>query len=84
MILVFFLSFILKLTRIVIVGDFNMHIDDVSDKFATDFINITESFNLIQYVTSPTPIRRHTLDLVFSFGLNIGSVLSEDIFYFRS
>lgn len=63
-----------------IVGDFNIHIDDVSDKFAIVFINITESFNLIQYVTGPTHIRGHTLDLVFSCGLNIGSVLSEDIF----
>ena len=44
------------------------------------FINITESFNLSQHVSGPTHNRGHTLDLVFTLGLNIDSLLCEDLF----
>lgn len=46
-----FLSSVLKLSRFII---FNIHADDVSDSFASSFINITVSFNLIQHVSGPT------------------------------
>ena len=36
-----FLSSILKLSKFILLGDFNIHIDDVSDKFVSDFLSIT-------------------------------------------
>lgn len=62
-----------------ILNYFNIHIDDVSDKFTSNFMSVTESFNLTQHVTEPTHIKGHTLDLVFSFDLHISSILSEDL-----
>ena len=63
------------------VGDFNIHIDDVSCSFAADFINLTESFNFIQHVSGATHIKGHTLDLLFILGLNIDSALSEELHF---
>ncbi len=79
-----FLLSILKLSGFMLPDDFNIHIDNASDKFASSFISITEYFNLTQHVTGPAHIRGHTLDLVFTLGLNIDSVFSEVIFYLKS
>ena len=59
------------------VGDFNIHVDDVTCSFDADFLNVTESFNFFQYVSGLTHIRGHTLDLVFTHGLSIDSICSE-------
>ena len=75
-----FLSSIIKLDRVIIVGDFNIHVDDDSCKNALEFVNITESFNFTQHVSGPTHSKGHTLDLVFSHGLNIDNVCIEDVF----
>lgn len=69
-----------KLDKAIIVGDFDIHIEDTSNSFVTEFISITESFNLVQYVAGPTHNHGHTLDLVFTLGLNINSLCIEDIF----
>lgn len=39
-----FLSFTMKLFRLLIVVDFNIHVDDDADLFARDFINTMDSF----------------------------------------
>ena len=62
------------------VGDSNIHIDDVSCSFAADFLNVTESFHFIQHVSGPTHTGGHTLDLVFTLGLNIDSICSEELY----
>lgn len=36
-----------------------------------DFLNVIDSFNLVQFVTDPTHEHGHTLDLVLSCGLQI-------------
>ena len=64
--------------KVLIIGDFNFHVDDSTSKVATDFLNITESFNFVQHVSGPTHIAGHTLDLVFSYGLIIDNVQQED------
>lgn len=61
------------------VGGFNIHISDVSCSFADDFLCVTESFNFIQHVSGPTPIRGQTLDLVFTLGLNIDCLCLEEL-----
>ena len=50
------------------------HVDDVSDNFASSFINITVFSS--QHVSGPTHNRGH---LFFILGLNIDSLLREDL-----
>lgn len=50
--------------------NFNLHVDIINDKRATDFINTLDDFGFTQHVYGPTHNRGHTLDLVFSKGLN--------------
>lgn len=64
-----FLSSTIKLSRLLIVGDFNIHVDDDSDPFARYFINIKDSFHFAQHVSGPTHSKGHTLDLVLTLGL---------------
>lgn len=72
------LSSVIKLDRVLIIGDFNFHIDDVTSKIASDFLEITETFNFVQHVSGPTHIAGHTLDLVFSHGLTTENICLED------
>ena len=51
---------------LVIAGDFNIHVDDHSDKEAADFLSLIESFGLKQHVSGPTHRTGHTLDLVLT------------------
>ena len=51
---------------LLIVGDFNLHVDDGDDFQARRFVDILESYNLKQYVTGATHISGHTLDLVIT------------------
>lgn len=74
-----FLSSIIKLEKVLIIGDFNLHIDDSTSNTAVDILSITDSFNFIQHVTGPTHIKGHTLDLVFSLGLDIVNARVEDV-----
>ena len=46
-----------------IVGDLNFHVDDSTNKDATLFSRILDSYNLLQHVKEPTHIKGHTLDL---------------------
>ena len=52
--------------RILITGDFNLHIDNVSDFNAMDFLQLLHSFDFIQHTAGPTHNCGHTLDLVIS------------------
>jgi len=59
-----------------ITGDFNIHVDDPSDSFASEFLMLLSSTNLIQHVDFPTHDHLHTLDHVITSSL---SNLSPDI-----
>ena len=52
--------------NLLIVGDFNYHLDASSDTDAKRFNNILESFNLHQHVNLSTHKHGHTLDLVIT------------------
>ena len=69
-----FLSSIIKLEKVLILGDFNFQIDDVSSNSASELLTITDSFNFEQYVSGSTHIKGHTLDLDFSLDLNVANV----------
>uniref|UniRef100_A0A8C6M722 Reverse transcriptase domain-containing protein n=1 Tax=Nothobranchius furzeri TaxID=105023 RepID=A0A8C6M722_NOTFU len=57
-----------KYDRILIVGDFNIHVCCPDMPMARGFLNLIDSFNLVQCVAGPTHERGHTLDLVLSHG----------------
>ena len=51
---------------LLIVGDFNYHVEDTSDSEACSFTNLIESFRFIQLVADSTHRSGHTLDIVLS------------------
>ena len=51
---------------LVIVGDFNIHMDTPSQTYSRKLLELCTAFDLIQHVTLPTHIKGHTVDLVFS------------------
>ena len=54
------------LSKLLIVGDFNFHVDDKGNKSASDFLELLEIFNLTQHVSVPTHRAGHTLDLLIT------------------
>lgn len=63
--------FFLNYDWVLIYGDFNIHICCKDDLLAKDFLALTDSFNLTQWVSELTHLKGHSLDLVFSYGLDI-------------
>ncbi|KAL7406155.1 hypothetical protein ABVT39_014107 [Epinephelus coioides] len=61
--------------RILITGDFNLHIDNTSDPVSREFLNLSNCLDFKQHITQPTHSRGHTLDLVINYGLSVGCVL---------
>ena len=59
-------SIILSVESLLIVGDFNLHVDDPDDAVFAAFLDTLESMNLAQHVTGPTHEHNHTLDLVIT------------------
>ena len=53
-------------SHLVLVGDFNLHVDDFTSREATEFIELLQSYNLRQHVSGSTHHCGHTLDLVIS------------------
>lgn len=47
-----------------IVGDFNIHVDDPTDSHARTFMSLLSDTNLTQHVHFPTHTHKHTLDLI--------------------
>ena len=64
---------------ILIVGDFNLHIDNRNDNKATDFINLLDDLGFMQHVHGPTHNYGHSLDLVVSKGLHVQVSSIEDV-----
>lgn len=46
-----------------LIGDFNIDVDVSSNKFATDFLLLLDSFNITQHVQVPNHKAGHTLDV---------------------
>lgn len=74
-----FLSSIVKLEHVLILGDFKLYVDNPSCQFATEFLFMTETFNFKQHVSDPSHNRGHILDLVLSTGLDIEQLMVEDV-----
>ena len=50
----------------IIMGDFNVHVDCLSDTHAQRFAELLDSFALKQHVSMPTHVLGHTLDLIIT------------------
>ena len=50
--------------KLVIIGNFNLHVDTASDSYAQRFLDIIDSLGFRQEVNGPTHNLGHTLDLV--------------------
>jgi len=70
-----------KYDRVLIVGDFNIHVCCPSKPLSKDFLNIIDSFNLVQSVSGHTQILGHTLDLVLWYGLPVKNVKVHDALF---
>ncbi|KAI2651126.1 hypothetical protein H4Q32_019149 [Labeo rohita] len=57
--------------RLLILGDFNIHLCCPSKPLVNEFLFLIESLNLSQFVSAPTHNLGHTLDLVLSLGVPI-------------
>ena len=51
---------------VLILGDFNIHIDLPNDSKTSTFLEILKMFNLVQHVVAPTHESDHTIDLIIS------------------
>ena len=58
--------------KVIIAGDFNLHIDKKSDPTSIEFLNLLNCMDFKQHVTQSTHNRGHTLDLVITYGLSAG------------
>ncbi|CAB3993916.1 Hypothetical predicted protein [Paramuricea clavata] len=65
-------AFLLCKEQLIIMGDFNIHIDSSEQPDAQTFLDLLDSFGLKQNVMQPTHISGHTLDLLITR-------ISEDI-----
>lgn len=57
--------------NIMILGDFNLHVDNAADSRAVGFLKLLSSMDFTQHVNKPTHNRGHTLDLIITHGLRI-------------
>ncbi|CAL9690879.1 unnamed protein product [Knipowitschia caucasica] len=65
---------------VLLLGDFNIHVDNPHSKFTADFLDILNCLNLTQYVNSPTHSHGHILDLICSSAsLSIDNITLTDL-----
>lgn len=55
--------------NIILVGDFNIHVDDDNNPLTKDFISCLDSLGLQQYIDFPTHVKGHILDLICCSGV---------------
>ncbi len=71
----FLSELVLAADKVLIIGDFNIHIDNKKDALESAFIDILNSIGVRQHVSGPTHCRNHTLDLILSHGAYMLMVL---------
>ncbi len=70
----FLSELVLAADKVLIVGDFNIHVDNEKDALGSAFIDILNSIGVRQHVSGPTHCRNHTLDLILSHGIDVSGV----------
>lgn len=65
--------------KLLIFGDFNVHLCCPSHPLVKEFLQIIDSFNLTMSITEATHKQGHTLDLVISAGLSVSNIDIDEI-----
>ncbi|KAI5085635.1 hypothetical protein C0J45_2211, partial [Silurus meridionalis] len=55
--------------NVILLGDFNIHIDNTSNAVTSEFLSCLDCFGIQQFNTLPTHIKGHILDLVCCSGI---------------
>ena len=66
----FLSDLVLKTSKVIVVGDFNIHIDKKDDSLSTAFSSLIDSIGFSQAINVPTHSYGHTLDLVLTHGID--------------
>ena len=62
-----FLEYLAPLSgKLLIAGDFNLHVDQLTTSETKQFMSVIESHGLLQHVSDPTHTREHILDLILT------------------
>ena len=67
----FLANLVVNTDKILIVGDFNIHMDNKNDSLRSAFLSITDSIGFSQLIDLPTHCCNHTLDLVLTYGTEV-------------
>ncbi len=65
---------LVNVDKALIVGDFNIHVDNTNDALGLAFTDLINSFGGKQNVTGPTHHYNHTLDLIISHGIDLTDI----------
>ena len=68
-------------SEILILGDFNIHLDTPGNSNALHFINILKDFNLVQHVLESTHENGHLLDLIIARPTDCVSNVAVGVFF---
>ncbi len=60
--------------KALIVGDFNIHVDNTNDALGLAFTDLINSFGVKQNFTGPTHRFNHTLDFIISHGIDLTDI----------
>lgn len=64
---------------VLLLGDFNLHIDNTDSKPAIEFLELLQWLNFTQHINFPIHSRGHILDLVCSTNLHIQQLSSHNL-----
>ncbi len=70
----FISELVLAADKVLVVGDFNIHVDNEKDALGSAFLDILNSIGVRQHVSGPTHCQNHTLDLILSHGIDVNAV----------
>ncbi len=70
----FLSDLLVNVDKALIVGDFNIHVDNTNDALGLAFTDLINSFGVKQNVTGPTHRFNHTLDLIISHEIDLTGI----------
>uniref|UniRef100_A0AAQ6IH18 Reverse transcriptase domain-containing protein n=1 Tax=Anabas testudineus TaxID=64144 RepID=A0AAQ6IH18_ANATE len=71
----FLSDLVLSADKVIIVGDFNIHVDVDDNCLNTAFNSLLDSIGFTQNVNKPTHCFNHTLDLILTYGVEVDQLI---------
>lgn len=65
--------------NVILLGDFNIHMDNTALPLTIDFSSLLDSFGFHQFSDFPTHIKGHTLDLICCSGLSPSNCTADEL-----